>query len=264
VKLTVLGCSGSVPGPDSPSSGYLLEADGFRLVLDLGHGTFGALQRYVDPADVDAIVISHLHADHCIDLTAYVVSLRYGGSGHRLKMADQQIPLIGPEGTLHRLSTAYDPLVRDLGLGELFSFATPTPGELGPFRVDFAPMNHPTPTNAIRLTHGGTSLVYSADTGESPELVELARGADVLLCEASFGPDDEYVPNLHLTGKQAGEHAAKAGVGRMIVTHVPPWCSPEVQVNDVMETFDGPVELATPGAVFDLGPGVVTQSGKPR
>ena len=79
VKVTVLGCSGSVPGPDSPASGYLIEADDYRLVLDLGHGAFGALQRYVRPADVDAIVVTHLHADHCIDLTAYIVALRYGG-----------------------------------------------------------------------------------------------------------------------------------------------------------------------------------------
>ncbi|MDT4924242.1 MAG: hypothetical protein QOG01_1955, partial [Pseudonocardiales bacterium] len=70
MKVTVLGCSGSVPGPDSAASGYLIEAEGYRLLLDLGHGAFGALQRYVQPTDVDAIVISHLHPDHCIDLTA--------------------------------------------------------------------------------------------------------------------------------------------------------------------------------------------------
>ena len=84
MKLTVLGCSGSMPGPDSPASGYLIEADGYKLVLDLGHGAFGALQRYVDPVDVDAIVVSHLHADHCIDLTAYIVALRYGAARYRV------------------------------------------------------------------------------------------------------------------------------------------------------------------------------------
>jgi len=252
MKLTVLGCSGSVPGPESPSSGYLIEADGFRLVLDLGHGTFGALQRHIAPADVDAIVVSHMHADHCIDLTAYIVSLRYGGAGHRLKAPDRPIPLIGPEGLQHRLNTAYDPMARQLGLHELFAFAAPIGGELGPFGISFAPMNHPTPTHAVRLTHGGSTFVFSADTGESSELVDLARGADVLMCEASFGPDEEYVPNLHLTGRQAGEHAAKAGVGKMIVTHIPPWNSPEVQVDGAMTAFDGPIELATPGAVFTV------------
>ena len=138
MKLTVLGCSGSMPGPDSPASGYLLEADGYRLVLDLGHGAFGALQRYVDPADVDAIVISHLHADHCIDLTAYIVALRYGGDGYRCKGPDGRVPLIGPAGTRDRLEAAYDPYARKLGLHELFGFATPADGELGPFAVSFA------------------------------------------------------------------------------------------------------------------------------
>src|SRR5580698_3351473 len=128
MKITVLGCSGSVPGPESPASSYLVEADGFRVVLDMGNGSFGALQRHIHPADVDAIVITHLHADHCIDLTAYIVSLRYGGAGHR-ERPGRPIPLIGPEGTQARLAAAYDPVARDLGLGELFEFSTPVAGD---------------------------------------------------------------------------------------------------------------------------------------
>jgi ribonuclease BN (tRNA processing enzyme) len=189
VKLTVLGCSGSVPGPDSPSSGYLIEADGYRLVLDLGHGAYGALQRYVSPSEVDAIVISHLHADHCIDLTAYIVGLRYGGDGYHRNGPEGRIPIIGVPGTRDRLEAAYDPLARKLSLHEIFNFATPSATELGPFSVSYALMNHPVPTNAVRVQYQDRSLVYSADTGESPELVALAQGADVLLCEASVGHD---------------------------------------------------------------------------
>jgi ribonuclease BN (tRNA processing enzyme) len=252
VKVTVLGCSGSVPGPDSPASGYLVEADGFRLLLDLGHGAFGALQQHVRPAEVDAIVVSHLHADHCIDLTAYVVALRYGGEGYRAAGPQSRIPLIGPPGTKDRLGAAYDPLARKLKLQELFSFSTPSPTELGPFALSFAPMNHPTPTSAVRIRHGDRTLVYSADTGDSPELVTLAHAADLFLCEASFGPDEEYVPDLHLTARQAGEHAYKAGVDRLLVTHVPPWNSREVQAAAAAETFRGTVEIATPGAAFEV------------
>jgi ribonuclease BN (tRNA processing enzyme) len=252
MKLTVLGCSGSVPGPDSPASGYLLEADGFRLVIDMGHGAFGALQRHVEPASVDAILLTHLHADHCIDLTAYVVALRYGGDGYRADGLDARIPLIGPAGARDRLEAAYDPLARKLGLHELFGFATPVDGELGPFEVSFAQMNHPVPTAAVRLTHADRTLVYSGDTGESEGLVKLARGADVLLCEASFGPDEEYVPNLHLTGKQAGVHADRAGVDRLIVTHVPPWNRREVAAEQAASTFSGSVDCATPGATYRI------------
>jgi ribonuclease BN (tRNA processing enzyme) len=249
VKVTVLGCSGSVPGPDSAASGYLIEAEGYRLLLDLGHGAFGALQRFVQPTDVDAIVISHLHPDHCIDLTAYIVALRYGGAGFRSGPAGR-IPLIGVPGTRDRLEAAYDPLARKLSLHELFSFATPTETELGPFRMSYAPMNHPTPTNAVRIQYQDRSLVYSADTGESDELVKLARAADVLLCEASVGPDEVLVPDLHLTGRQAGEHADRAGVDRLIVTHVPPWNSRQVACDEAAGAFQGPIEAAFPGAEY--------------
>jgi ribonuclease BN (tRNA processing enzyme) len=254
VKLTVLGCSGSVPGPDSPASGYLVEQDGFRVLLDLGHGAFGALQRHLRPSEVDAIVISHLHADHCIDLTAFVVGLRYGGVGFRTD--GRRIPLIGPAGTRDRIESAYDPLARKLGLQEMFGFSPhPAPGrpvELGPFSVDMAPANHPVPTSAVRLRAGGRTLVYSGDTGESSALVDLARGADVLLCEATFAPDDPYVPDLHLTGRQAGEHAAKAAVDRLIVTHVPPWASREVAADEAARAFPGRVESAVPDAVLAI------------
>ena len=247
MKLTVLGCSGSVPGPGSPASGYLVQAEGYRLVLDLGHGAFGALQRYVNPSDVDAIVVSHLHADHCIDLTAYVVALRFGGEGYRLA---QRIPLIGVSGTRARLEAAYDPLARKVALDELFACAPSVDRELGPFRVSYAPMNHPVETNAVRIEYDDHSLVYSADTGECAELIRLADGADVLLCEASVGPDEDQPPDLHLTGRQAGEHAEKAGVDRLIVTHVPPWNSPQAAADEASETFHGTVEIARPGAEY--------------
>ena len=119
-------------------------------------------------------------------------------------------------------------------------------------RVGYAPMNHPVPTNAIRIEHDGRSLVYSGDTGESAELVSLATGADVLLCEATMGPDDPDIPDLHLTGRQAGEHAARAGVNRLIVTHVPPWNSPEVEAEQAAGAFDGTIEIARADADFEI------------
>src|SRR5581483_1311819 len=135
-----------------------------------------------------------------------------------------------------------------LSLHEIFAFGTAAEGELGPFRMSYATMNHPTPTNGVRIEHDDRSLVYSADTGESAELVELAQGADLLLCEASVGPDEELIPDLHLTGRMAGEHADKAGVERLVVTHVPPWNSVQAAADDAAAAFHGPVESAHAGA----------------
>lgn len=250
MKLTVLGCSGSTPGPDSPASGYLVEVDGYRLVLDLGQGAFGALQRYVDPADVNAVIITHRHPDHCLDLTGYIVALRYGPSGYGVSGPDGRIPIIGPPGIRDRIAAAYDPLVPKLRLHELFAFSTAVSGELGPFAVSFAQTNHPVPTSAVRITYGDRTLVYSADTGESDALVSLAHDADLLLCESTFGPDEEYVPDLHLTGRQAGEHAERAGVERLLLTHIPPWGSREVAVAEAAATFTGPVEAAQPAGEY--------------
>jgi ribonuclease BN (tRNA processing enzyme) len=243
----VLGCSGSLPGPDSPASGYLVESDGYRIVLDLGNGALGPLQRHVPLHEVDAIIVSHLHADHCLDLTSYVVALRYGPD-----QGGPRIPVLGPAGTKDRIESAYDPMARKLNLHELFDFSPPRTVELGPFAVSFASVNHPVPTYAVRLTSGGRTLVYSGDTGESDALVGLATDADVFLCEATFRAEDDYVANLHLTGAQAGEHAKRAGVDRLIVTHVPPWASRDVAAAEAGSTFSGSVEAAQPDAVYQV------------
>jgi ribonuclease BN (tRNA processing enzyme) len=248
VKLTIVGCSGSVPGPVSAASSYLVEHDGFRLLLDLGSGAFGALQRHLDPAEVDAVVLSHLHADHCLDLTAMVVHRRYA-----MESVPPRIPVLGPGGTHDRLALAYDPAARN-GLRDLFEFAAVTPGtrELGPFRLRFERVNHPVETHAVRLEAGGRALAYSGDTGISDGLVAAAAGADVLLCEASFPGDRPHPPDLHLTGQEAGDHAAKAGVGRLLVTHVPPWTDAALIGAEAAAAFGGPTELVAAGSSYEI------------
>jgi ribonuclease BN (tRNA processing enzyme) len=249
VKLTILGCSGSAPGPDGPASAYLVEHAGFRLLLDLGSGAYGALQRHLDPAEVDAVVLSHLHPDHCLDLTALAVHHRYGPPAGSLP----PVPLLGPAGTRDRLARAYDPDPAGV-LPDVFDVATVTPGErgLGPFRLRFARVNHLVETHAVRVEAAGRALVYSGDTGVSDELVGLAAGADVLLCEASYDDDEPHPPGIHLTGREAGEHAAKAGVGRLLVTHIPPW-APRGRIGAAAAAaFGGPTETVTPGSAYEV------------
>jgi ribonuclease BN (tRNA processing enzyme) len=248
VRLTVVGCSGSYPGPGGPASCYLVEQDGFRILLDLGNGAFGALQRHLDPGQVDAIVLSHLHADHCLDVCPYVVYRRYHPAGPL-----PRIPLLGPQGTHDRLALAYDPDARG-GLHDAFEFAAVRPGnwELGPFRLRFGRVNHPVETHAIRVEAAGAVLTYSGDTGPSETLVRLAEGSSALLCEASFPDVPGLPPDLHLTGREAGEHAEKAGVGRLLATHVPPWTDPARVAGEAADAFGGPTELVLPDASYDI------------
>jgi ribonuclease BN (tRNA processing enzyme) len=112
---------------------------------------------------------------------------------------------------------------------------------------------HPVETFAFRFEHDGHSLTYSGDTGESPALVELAASADVLLCEAGFPDLPDLPPDLHLCGRQAGQHAARAGAGRLILTHLAPDCDPEQSLAAAAGAFSGPASLAAPGQVLDLG-----------
>jgi ribonuclease BN (tRNA processing enzyme) len=246
VRLTVVGCAGSAPGPASAASCYLVEHDGFRLLLDLGNGAFGALQALADPSTVDALFLSHLHADHCLDVAPFVVWHRYSG-----RARGPQVPLYGPVGAERRLALAYD----DDGepLTDVFDFVPVGPGllEIGPFGVQLARTAHPVECYAIRLTVDGRSLVYTGDTGPCDRVVELARGADVLLAEAAH-PDEPGLPDgLHLTGRQAGEHAAAAGVGRLLVTHVPAWVDAEAQLAHARAAFPA-AELVAAGLVVEI------------
>jgi ribonuclease BN (tRNA processing enzyme) len=248
MRLTVVGSSGSFPGPDSACSAYLVEQDGYRLLLDLGSGAFGSLQRHTGPDRVDAVILSHLHGDHCLDVCPYVVYRRFHPQGPLPK-----IPLFGPRGTHGRLAAAYDPTSTE-GLTDVFAFGALEPGdrELGPFQVRVDLVNHPGATFAVRVAAGGRSLTYSGDTGISDSLVRLAAGSDVLLCEASFEDGVAAPPDLHLTGREAGQHAAKAGVGRLLVTHIPPWADRARIVGAAAEAFDGDTIGVQPGERYTI------------
>jgi ribonuclease BN (tRNA processing enzyme) len=258
MRLTVVGCSGSYPGPESAASCYLLEEelDGrtWRILLDLGNGALGQLHRYADPLDVDAVLLSHLHADHCLDLCGYYVMRKYHPTGPQ-----PQIPVWGPAGTAERMARAYD-LPLDPGMTEEFAFkeygshahADGTVMELGPFRVEARQVVHPVAAYALKVTAGGRTLVYSGDTGPCPQLDEVATGAHLLLAEASFRSVDDNPPDLHMTGTDCGRTASRAGVERLVLTHVPPWHDPADAEAEARAEWSGPVDLARAGATYDV------------
>ncbi len=261
MRMTVLGCSGSGPSPASPASGYLVQAGDVHLVMDLGNGTFGALQRHVDPWSLDGVLFSHLHSDHCSDFAALVVHRRFHPDPP-FDATTRPLPVFAPAGAPGRLAAAYATSAAELtttDLTDVCTFHTLADGGGMPVAgvpVRAARVDHLCEAYALRVEHDGRSLVYSGDTGPCAGLLALARGADVLLCEATWphvtSRWSEPPPGVHLSGRQAGEYAAAAGVGRLLITHVPVWFDGEELVAEAKVTFDGPVELAAPDAVYEI------------
>jgi ribonuclease BN (tRNA processing enzyme) len=252
VRLTVIGCAGSFPGPTSPASCYLLEHDGAAIALDLGNGALGPLAGHTDIRALDAVVLSHLHADHCLDLTSMYVARKYNPDGP----PPTPLPVHGPRGTGRRIADAYRTMPGEPveGLERIYSFAehTAEPTRIGPFTVTVTRVAHPVPAFAIRVQAGGASVVYSGDTGPCAALVDIAQGADLALFEASFLTGPANPTALHLTGVEAGQHARDAGVGRLVLTHLVSWNDPQATLAEGRSAFDGELALAAPGMVVEL------------
>jgi ribonuclease BN (tRNA processing enzyme) len=248
MRLTVLGCAGSFPGPESACSAYLVEAEGFRLLIDFGSGSLSALQRYSDMNGIDAIILTHLHCDHMLDACTYIVVRRYDPAGPR-----PPLPVYAPLGAAERISAAYSS--EGEPIDDVYTFYGLQPGTfpIGPFAVTVDRVNHPIETYGVRIEQGGQVIAYSSDTAPCEPLLRLAAGADLFLCEASYLDGVDNPPGLHLTGGEAGEAATKADVGRLLLTHlVPAWAGEASIVDAAVAAYAGPVEVVRPGARYDL------------
>jgi ribonuclease BN (tRNA processing enzyme) len=247
VKLTVVGCAGSYPPAQSPSSCYLLEHDGYRIVLDMGSGALGALQGYVDPRDLSAIVLSHCHVDHCVDVASLFVLRHYAPVP-----SGRPLPLLGPSDTRARLAGIYgmtDP--SDLSAEFDIRMLVPDPAVIGPFTITTVRSAHPVEAYCVRVEAGGRSVTYSGDTGPAADLAGLARGTDIALFEASF-VGDAGPPDLHLTASDAGRIATEAGAGMLLLTHHVGWNDEAVVLAEATAAFGGPIEQARPGLTVSL------------
>jgi ribonuclease BN (tRNA processing enzyme) len=254
VRLTVVGCSGSFPGPDSAASCYLLEAEDevrtWRIVIDLGSGALGPLQRLMDLSRIDAVLISHLHPDHFMDLCGLYVARRYHPAG----AIAEPLLVYGPEGTAERVLLAYGPDAAQ-ELPKVYDMHALTDGgqfTVGPVTITSRRVEHPVLAYGMRFEHEGQVIAYSGDTDACSSLIELAKDADLLLAEASFQDGRDEARGVHLTGRRAGEAARDAGARRLVLTHVPIWTRPEVVVDEAKLVYPGPVEAAVPGVSYVL------------
>lgn len=256
MKLTILGCSGSVPTSGNPASGYLVSfPDAPSIVMDLGPGTLAALQDVQDPCDAH-VALTHLHADHCMDFPSLMVWRRF----HPYAPAKGRNFCFGPSyAPLHlgRLSSDGQPDGVD-DMSDTFAFS---PWEDGvEQRVDDVAITpyrtiHPVETYGLRLRHTETGkiIAYTADTAFDAKLVPLAQDADVLLAEAAWGASSEgKAEKMHMSGAEAGRLAQLAGVSTLVLVHLQPWGDAAETVATARAEFDGELVLGKPGMVIEL------------
>lgn len=282
MRLTIVGSSGSMSGPSSAASSYLVQVNDaagrtWSVLLDLGPGAFGQLMNHVDPRELDALLFSHLHPDHMADVTSLQVYLRYHPDG-----ACGPLRTLAPQGAVQRICDVC--WVSAAELGEQFEVERLRPGQavtLGPLRVEPFPVWHPVPAFGFRIT-GPSSLdgrtvriAYTGDTDACAGAARLADGVNLLLCEASFQEGREDVRGIHLTGLRAGVLAAgkwhpepgtpddafrdpgtgpfgRVPVGRLVLTHLPPWTDGLTVLDEARSVYGGPIDIARPGASWEL------------
>lgn len=259
----MLGKSPSWQDAGGACSGYLIETDGTKVLLDCGNGVFGKLRERVDYTEIDGVMLSHLHADHFLDLVPYSYALIYApkqqpvpvhiwdGTDHPARPR-----LIAPPNaveTFRRVVGAWgsDDLVESAF--QIEEYAAGDEVSVGDVTAKFHPVPHFVETFAVRISSPGSGdVVYSADTRPGEEVIEAARGADLLIIEATLPRPERTGVRGHLTPEEAGEHAKRAGAKRVVITHISDELGDEWAREEAQRGFGGVVELAREGATYDV------------
>jgi ribonuclease BN (tRNA processing enzyme) len=262
VRITVLGKSPSWQDAGGACSGYLIQEGEQTLLLDCGNGVFSKLRGFLDYVDVGAVPISHLHADHFLDLVPFSYALAYAPR-------QQPVPVAGWPGTSH---PARPQLYAPVGAGgffrqivgcwgnedliehafELHEYDAPDELTIGPFKASFCEVPHFTPAYAVELRGNGGRMTFSADCGPNDELVAFARDTDMLLIEATLPRPERSGKRGHLTPGEAGDHGRRAGARKLVITHFSDELDADWAQAQARESYGGPVELAHEGAVYTV------------
>lgn len=246
MRMTVYGGCGAWPAAGQACSGYLVESEGFRLLIDPGYAVLPRLLADVTAGQIDAVLVSHSHPDHCADLHPLLRARSLGAGELPL------LPVYAPPGAVDRVVS----LSRPGAFQGVLTVTEFPPGEsfgIGPFRIDTWELPHFVPNAGLRLSAGGRVLAYTGDTGPSPDIVSLARDADLFLAEATYpeeipGSDAAYLSSA----RQAGENAARAGVGRLILTHLWPGTDPALAEAAARRAYPGEIAVAASGLAATL------------
>lgn len=246
---TVLGSAGSHTGPGRVCAGHLLRTPGATVLVDAGNGSTANLQRCVALTELDAVIISHRHVDHCIDLVGMFYARRFN------PQMDTPLPLYAPAGVADMLTSV---LSADsaLAFGDVFSIHEIAPGDectIGDVSVTFFAATHPVAAVSMRCATPDGVVAYSGDTAANEALIACARDAAVFVCEATWqGDAADYPDGLHLVAADAGKIATAAEAKRLVLTHIAGGLDVAVSVAQAQSTFAGPVEAADDLSRYEL------------
>ena len=245
LEVTVLGSSGSYASVDNPCTGFLVESPAAAVLFDCGPGTAGPLQAAIGLENLDAIVVSHCHPDHWLELPVLrnVFTWFHPRSG---------IPVYGTAET-RRMDEAVT--VRAPGAPTPFDWETIDASStitIGDQTWTFDRTDHPVETLAARVTSGGRTVMFTSDSGPGWHFDDFGRGVDAAFCDASHleGFEDQGIP--HMSAREAALRAESAQVCRLVLTHLIPGSDPEAHRVEAMAAYGGPVDVARPGSVFAI------------
>ncbi len=243
MKITIIGWWGAYPDAGEATSGYLLELEGFAVLIDCGSGVLAQLQKFSSLQTIDAVVLSHYHSDHVADIGCLQYAARILTD---LEQRKKPLKIFG-----HAEDNNFDSL-NYLQYSTGYAFDSQTNLQLGPFKFSFCRNIHPDPCYSMRIEVNNLAFVYISDTGFTDDLIKFAGKADLLLCESSLY--DEYRGQIpgHLTAGEAGRIAAAAGVRHLVLTHLPHFGNHAMLVEQARKKYKGTLELATTGKCWQL------------
>lgn len=252
MQITVLGKSPSWQDAGGACSGYLVEDGATSVLLDCGNGVFGKLRARRDYHEIDAVVISHLHADHFLDLVPFAYALTYSPHRRRPPARPRLHAPAGARDVFRRVAGAWGSEDLIESAFDIVEYQGDDTLELGALSVDFRAVPHFVPTWAIRIRSGAATFVFGADSAPDPAIAEFGRSADLLFLEATITEPERDGPRGHMTPAEAGEQGRRAGARRLVLTHISDELDPVAAVASAAEHFGPGVEIAVEDARFEL------------
>lgn len=242
MKFTVIGCWGGYPAPGEATSAYLIEKDGFNLLIDFGSGALSAVQRYKNIMDIDAVILSHYHEDHVADIGV----LQYAWlTQSYLREMNESLPLYGHHGD----EVGFSKLTHDFTEG--IAYNPEDVLHIGPLTIEFLKTNHPVDCYGMRISDGSKTIVYTADTGYQNEWIDFSRNADLLITDCNFYAHQDGGQAGHMTSEEGGHIAEMAQVKELILSHLPQYGNHEELIEEAGHYFKGKIQLAKMGLVWE-------------